>query len=63
MARIKLKDILAVVREQGETGSHNEPKWDSAIDVLGQNLDDAVASTLADQTLIDLLNQADSKTR
>jgi len=59
MARITLKDILAVVREHGETGSHHQPKWDSAIDVLGQNLDDAVASTLADQTLIDLLNQAD----
>jgi hypothetical protein len=28
MSRLKIKDILAVVREHGETGSYRDPKWD-----------------------------------
>lgn len=59
MARIRLGDILAVVRRQGETGSHRDPKWDDAISELGDNIDDAVAKTLSDKTLADLLDQAE----
>lgn len=57
MSRIKLTDILSVVRHDGETGSHRDPEWHSAIDALGGALDAAVARTLADQTLSDLLDE------
>ncbi len=59
MSRITLVNILDVVRHEGETGSHRDPKWDDPIEALGQSLDGAVASTLAEQTLADLLDQAD----
>lgn len=59
MARITLNDILSVVREDGETGSHRDPKWDASIDELGNTLDDVVASALADQTLADLLDESE----
>jgi membrane protein len=57
MSRIKLANILSVVRHEGETGSHRDPKWHSAIDALGGALDAAVVRTLADQTLSDLLDE------
>ena len=59
MTRITLGDVLAVVREHGETGSHRDPKWDDAIEALGKRLDEAVASTLSDQTLADLLDESE----
>ena len=59
MSRIALGEILAVVRRDGETGSHRDPKWDSPIEVLGKSLDDAVAETLAEKSLADLLDAAD----
>ena len=55
MATIRLEDILAVVREHGETGSYRDPKWSQEIEVLGKNLDDAVLSTVGQRTLSDLL--------
>ena len=64
MARISLQEILAVVRSEGETGSHHDPKWDPAIEALGRNLDEVVESTLGEKTLADLLDdseQIDSK--
>jgi len=57
MTRIKLNDILSVVREQGETGSHRDPKWASAVDALGTRLDEASANTAGDRTLADLLDE------
>ncbi len=60
MSRITLVNILSVVRHEGETGSHRDPKWDSAIDTLGSALDAAVERTLADQTLSDLLDKQTS---
>ena len=59
MARIALGDILAVVRQQGETGSHRDPKWDNVIEELGNTLDEAVAKTLSGRTLADLLGQSE----
>ncbi len=59
MARIALGDILAVVRQQGETGSHRDPKWDNVIEELGNTLDEAVAKTLSGRTLADLLDQSE----
>jgi membrane protein len=61
MARTRLRDILDVVRGQGETGSHREPRWAGAIESLGQELDDAVLHTIGDKTLSDLLDQAEAK--
>ena len=59
MSRIALSDILAVVRRDGETGSFRDPKWDSPIELLGKSLDDAVAATLSEQTLAELLDRAE----
>jgi len=58
MSRISLSEILAVVRHDGETGSFRDPKWDAPIELLGQSLDDAVAATIAEESLADLLDRA-----
>ena len=60
MSRISLDDILAVVRREGETGSHRDPRWDGPIESLGKSLDDAVAGTLSGRTLADLLDRAET---
>lgn len=61
MARIRLNEILDVVRVDGETGSHRDPKWSRAITSLGEKIDGAVASTLGEKTLSQLLDDASSK--
>ena len=58
MSRVTLADIIAVVRREGETGSHRNPKWSDVIENLGQGLDGAVAGTLSDKTLADLLDES-----
>jgi hypothetical protein len=55
MASICLKDILAVVRDHGETGSYRDPKWSDEIESFGKDLDSAVLGTVGDRTLSDLL--------
>lgn len=60
MAHMKLKEILAVVREHGETGSYREPQWEDAITLLGNQLDTSVADTIGEQTLADLLDKHSS---
>jgi membrane protein len=62
MSRISLNDIVAVVRVEGETGSHRDPRWNDTIEKLGARLDDAVADTLSDRTLADLLDEAEKAT-
>ncbi len=57
MAGITVDEILKVVRQEGETGSYRGPKWSPEIDALGNKLDDAVESTVADMTLTDLLGE------
>ena len=59
MSRITLIDIVAVVRQEGETGSHKEPKWSDSIEILGKGLDMAVAGTLSNKTLAELLDESD----
>ena len=59
MSRIKLSDIVAVVRHDGETGSHRAPKWDRVVDRLGTRLDRAVDDLLRDDTLADLVDSGD----
>jgi len=58
MATIRLDDILSVVRVHGETGSYRDPEWSSEINALGQDLDDAVLTTVGERTLVDLLGPA-----
>jgi membrane protein len=60
MSRIRLQEILDVVREVGETGSHREPRWSAGIDALAKNVDTAVAATVADRTLADLLDELEN---
>jgi membrane protein len=61
MSRITLQEILDVVRVIGETGSHQDPNWSQTVDALGTKLDSAVAQTVADRTLSDLLDELDEK--
>ena len=56
MSRIRLGDVLAVVREHGETGSYRDPEWAQAISGIGTQVDEAVAATIGEQTLADLLD-------
>lgn len=62
MSRITLSDILAVVRHDGETGSHRDPKWNSVIENLGKKLDEAVAGTVSDKTLSDIIDESEKQT-
>jgi membrane protein len=61
MSRMKLTDILAVVRLHGETGSYRDPKWEKTIRNLGDQLDASIAKTVGEQTLADLLDIATTK--
>jgi membrane protein len=58
MSTIQLEDILSVVRVHGETGSYRDPEWSAEIDALGQDLDNAVLTTVGARTLVDLLEPA-----
>jgi DNA-binding IscR family transcriptional regulator len=58
MSRITLRDIMLVVRDEGETGSHSSPKWDAQVENLGAEIDSALASTVGERTLSDLLDDA-----
>lgn len=57
MSRIKITEILAVVREHGETGSYRDPQWEKAVLSLGDRLDASIATTIGDQSLADLLDK------
>ena len=59
MTRIRLQDILDVVRVEGETGSHRDPRWSEEVDSLADSLDGAVATVIADRTLADFLDAAE----
>ena len=57
MSRIKLGEILDVVRVVGETGSYRDPHWSLAVEELGNELDGALANALDDRSLADMLDQ------
>jgi len=61
MSRISLSEILAVVREHGETGSYRDPEWADEIKGLADQVDAAVVNTLGNRTLADLLDAADAR--
>ncbi len=56
MSRIPLAEILAVVRDRGETGSYREPKWSRSVEDIGRELDAAMAKVVGEQTLSDFLD-------
>jgi hypothetical protein len=56
MSRIFLRDIIAVVRNVGETGSDRPPRWTEGIDNIGGELEDAVSGVIGDRALSDLLD-------
>ncbi len=56
-SRILLNDILSIVRVVGETGSHRTPKWSDEIEAIGAQMDDAVAETVGEMSLSDLLDK------
>ncbi|HSN52083.1 MAG TPA: YihY/virulence factor BrkB family protein [Woeseiaceae bacterium] len=58
MTRIPLREILDVVRSEGETGSYREPTWERCVDELGTKLDQAAFSAVGDMTLSDLVDAA-----
>lgn len=58
MARIHVRDILEVIRSEGETGSHREPTWDPYVDALGQKLNEAALSAAGTMTLSELVDAA-----
>jgi membrane protein len=59
LARIRLKKVLQVVRDVGETGSHKDPTWSIPVDELGGTIDAATAEVVADRTLADLLDESE----
>jgi membrane protein len=58
MSRIRLREILEVVRSEGETGSYREPTWERYVDELGTKLDQAAYSAVGEMTLSDLIDAA-----
>ena len=58
-ARITLREILDVVRNQGGTGSWREPRWEKHVDDVGKRLDEASLSTVGEMTLVDLIDEAE----
>ena len=59
MARITLAEILAVVRHEGETGSHKTPRWDTTISGIGDRIDTSVGDVLGETTLAQLIDEAE----
>ncbi len=61
MSRIRLQDILAVVRREGETGSHRMPHWDDVVDAVGTSIDESVDDLLGQKTLSQLLDEVETE--
>jgi membrane protein len=55
MSRITVSEILAVVRSDNDTGSSREPSWTDSIDQLGERIDNAVDTSVENETLADML--------
>ena len=60
MARIRLEEIIGIVRSKGDTGSHAAPRWAAAIDGIGAQLDQAIGERIGNRSLSDLLDEASS---
>jgi membrane protein len=60
-SRIRVADILDVVRRRGDTGSYRDPSWSADIKAIGEQLDNAVSEVAGSQTLTDLLDRGEKK--
>ena len=60
-SRITLREILDVVRVDGETGSYREPRWDATVEALCGSIDGAVSGTLGERTLSDLIDELEAR--
>ena len=60
VSRIRLQDILNVVRIQGETGSFGEPIWADNVDLMGAELDGAITNVVGERSLADLLDDLEA---
>jgi membrane protein len=63
LSRIRLKNVLEVVRDIGETGAHRDPTWSDPIGKLGGAIDTAAAEVVADRTLADFLDEHEQGTK
>jgi membrane protein len=61
LSRLRLNEILDVVRTEGETGSYRDPTWSPYIDTLGTELDRAISAVVGDRTLAELLDEQEKK--
>lgn len=61
ISRVRLSDILQVVRSRGDTGSYRGPRWLPGVDKLGRQLDQAVDAVVGDRTLAELVDELDSR--
>ncbi len=59
MTHISLGDIFDVVRVDGETGSHEDPRWNSHVESLGTNIDEAIRQTLSQRSLADFIDDVE----
>ena len=57
MSRIRLQEILNIVRSQGETVSDRPPNWTEGIDHIGEQLEAAISAVAKNRTLADLLDE------
>jgi len=60
-SRVTLAEILQIVRNEGETGSHRKPSWTDIIDVLGSDIDGAIVDVVGDRTLAELLDEFEAQ--
>ncbi len=61
MSRMRLSEILRVVRRFGDTGSYRGPRWLPGVDKLGKQVDAAVDGVVGDRTLADLVDELDTR--
>lgn len=61
VSRIRLNDVLDVVRQSGETGSDKLPVWTPGIGDLGGRIDTAVEDVVGETTLADLLDEQEGQ--
>ncbi len=59
MTHISLGDIFDVVRIDGETGSHEDPKWNTHVEKLGANIEETIRKTLSDRSLAEFIDDVE----
>ena len=57
VSRIRLQDILDMVRTRGKSGFDRDPSWGREVSVLGRQLNEAVNAVVAEESLADFLDR------